>query len=145
MRQKKTFITLLVLITVVIIHGAVSWWVGARAEKLSLQQVEYLNQQLKKLSTQHDPSQRVTLRLKTKERGIWSTQRQLILDWYRGVQHHRYVLDDQLQHGPWPWARLRAGQWAPVVAYSELTLSDEDDGARSEEHTSELQSRGHLV
>jgi len=129
MRQKKTFITLLVLITVVIIHGAVSWWVGARAEKLSLQQVEYLNQQLKKLSTQHDPSQRVTLRLKTKERGIWSTQRQLILDWYRGVQHHRYVLDDQLQHGPWPWARLRAGQWAPVVAYSELTLSDEDDGA----------------
>src|SRR5690625_1038109 len=65
---------------------------------------------------------------------------------YREVYHRvpRQVEERAvLEHG-FPFAQLGSSQQDAILIELE-NLSEEDDLVRSEEHTSELQSRGHLV
>lgn len=128
MKHKKKFYFFVVVLTLFVVHGVVSWWVGERAERISVAQVQYLNEHLQELTADADSDQHIRLELDTLHRGVWRSQRLLTLTWSQGSQIKRYVLEDNLQHGPWPWARLREQEWLPVLAYSDMRLLDQGAG-----------------
>lgn len=128
MKHKKKFYFFIFILALVVVHGVVSWWVGERAERLSLAQIQYFNEHLQELTADEYPDQNIQLELDTVHRGVWSSQRLLTVTWSRGPLVERYVFEDNLQHGPWPWARLRQKEWLPVMAYSEMHLLDQGAG-----------------
>jgi|SRR5690625_1476298 len=130
MQHKKKFYFFIFLLALVVLHGTVSWWVGERAERLSVEQVAHLNQQLLTITAEDYPDQHIQLELDTVRRGIWTSQRILTLSWSQGSKIQRYVFQDDLQHGPWPWARLRQQQWQPLLAYSQMRLLKQGAGQK---------------
>ena len=128
MKHKKKFYFFVVVLALLVVHGVVSWWVGERAERISVAQVQYLNEHLQELTADGYPDQHVQLELDTLHRGVWRSQRLLTLTWSRGPLIKRYVFEDDLQHGPWPWARLREQEWVPVMAYSDMRLLNQGAG-----------------
>lgn len=126
MKHKKKFYFFITILALVVVHGVISWWVGERAERLSVAQVEYFNEHLKTLS--QDTGTTIHLEIDTVHRGIWSSQRLLTLTWSQGAETQRYVFEDDLQHGPWPLARLKNKQWLPVMAYSTMHVLDQGAG-----------------
>src|SRR5690625_7144877 len=105
MKHKKKFYFFIVLLALFVAHGVISWWVGERAERISVAQVQYLNEHLQSLTDDGYPDQHVQLELDTLHRGVWRSQRLLTLTWSRGPLIKRHVFDENLQHGPWPWGR----------------------------------------
>lgn len=128
MRHQKKFFLFIFILALVVVHGTVSWWVGERAERLSLQQVNYLNQQLRLLTGTEPAGKHIQLELETVDRGIWRSRRVLTLSYSHGQEHYLYFFEDQLEHGPWPWSRLKEQQWMPVLAYSQMRLLDRSAG-----------------
>lgn len=128
MKHKKKFYFFIALLALFVAHGVISWWVGERAERISVAQVQYLNEHLQSLTDDGYPDQHVQLELDTLHRGVWRSQRLLTLTWSRGPLIKRYVFEDNLQHGPWPWGRLRQQEWLPVMAYSEMRLLNQGAG-----------------
>src|SRR5690625_2728027 len=128
MKHKKKFYFILLLVAFIVAHGVASWWVGEQAQQISTQQVSYLNKQLERLSTEQGVEQSVQLELDTVKRGVWSSERYLTVTWFDGKRQQRYVLEDNLQHGPWPWALIKKGQWKPVIAFSQMHLLEQGAG-----------------
>ena len=70
MKHKKKFYFFIFILALVVVHGVVSWWVGERAERLSLAQIQYFNEHLQELTADEYPDQNIQLELDTVHRGV---------------------------------------------------------------------------
>src|SRR5690625_6698248 len=104
MKHKKKFYFFVVVLALLVVHGVVSWWVGERAERISVAQVQYLNEHLQELTADGYHDQHVQLELDKMHRGVWRSKRLLTLTWSRGSLIKRNVYAGELQQGSWPWA-----------------------------------------
>lgn len=122
MKHKKKFYFFVFVLALIVGHGTVSWWVGERAERLSIQQVNHLNQQFREFAQNKPAGKSIQLELDTVKRGIWSSQRLLTIIFTHDNEQSLFFFEDELEHGPWPWSRLKEQQWTPVLAYSQMHL-----------------------
>ncbi|MFT0532839.1 YdgA family protein [Castellaniella hirudinis] len=105
---------------VVLAYGAASWYAGRLAQQSIQSWVDRANQEIQ--SRWDDPAAPgPKLALDDYQRGIFTSQVRYVFE-YRDADGaaQRLVVQDALQHGPWPAAAVQAGIWRPLAAYSRL-------------------------
>lgn len=124
--MRKTTGVLTVLVAGVLAWTAASWYTGKRTQALVVEWVAQVNSELTDaLDVQAAGQAGARLEIRNWDRGVFSSSAQYVLhtrDEQGKVQE--YVVDDALSHGPLPWARVRAGDFRPALAYSHASLAE---------------------
>lgn len=112
--------------------GAIgAWYTGGKAEDIMRAKVAEINTKVK-ASYGLDDADGPTLELMQYERGFFSSQAKYRLNLAAVAANLSSVelapeqssleFSDQLEHGPFPWSRLKRLQLLPVMAFSQSTL-----------------------
>ena len=115
---------------IVVCYGVSSWYMGREAQALIERELAQANEQVLKAIGPDTGLQDIQIRIRSYDRGIFTSQAEYELRWQddegRAVN---YAFSDRLQHGPFPLAALRQGNWAPALAFSEAQLQKTDSTA----------------
>lgn len=114
---------LTVLVIVVALYGAASWYMGREAQALIQQELAQANEQVLKAIGPETGLQDVQIRIRSYDRGFFTSQAEYEIQWQDSDGRvANYVFSDSLQHGPFPLAALKQGHWSPALAISEARL-----------------------
>lgn len=116
-----------VLAGVVVLAGAAyvacAWYVGKQAQVAIADAVSQANERAVSVLGSDLTSNRFRIEIRSYERGVFSSSAQYVVHSVDSDgQPLEYVLQDELQHGPFPLALLRSGELAPVLAYSQADM-----------------------
>jgi len=112
----------------VVLAGAVAWvgsaWMlGRKAQDLIEQGVAQANQTMAEVVGQDPAVQGAQLGIEQYDRGVFSSNIRYALQLQdSNGQSVQLTFTDHLLHGPFPWQRLLGGDWAPVLAFSQVKL-----------------------
>lgn len=110
-----------VVLALVLAYGAASWYTGKQAQTQIEQAVEQANQQLSVAWPAGEA--RPTLQVQDYERGWFSSTIEYAFAFKDDEAHDQVLrLHDDLQHGPFPWRAVSAGELSPMLAYSQVRL-----------------------
>lgn len=119
--KKKLLIPAGIVLTLAVAYCAASWYTGRQAQAQIYDAVKQINQQL---DVSWPAGQaRPTLQIQDYQRGWFSSDVRYVFtfsDDSGDIQNLH--LDDALQHGPFPWGALGAGEFSPLLAYSRIQL-----------------------
>lgn len=120
--KKKLLVPTGVVLALAVAYCAASWYTGRQAQVQIGETVDQINEQL---GASWPPGQaRPVLRIQDYRRG-----------WFNSAVRYEFTfpdetgktqalrLDDALQHGPFPWRALSAGEFLPMLAYSRVRLA----------------------
>ncbi len=122
-----------IVIGVIVVAGVAwvggSWYTGKRVETVVRQGVDEGNAKLQALL----PNAKMKLAVDSVDRHVFSSDIQYSLtiqgvtvEEGKPVKDVSFLLHDHVEHGPFPLARLKSGQVAPVMATSAFELVDND-------------------
>lgn len=119
--KSRLYVSSGVILALVLAYGAASWYTGKLAELRIEQAVEQANQQL--AATWPPGEQRPTLQVQTYQRGVFSSDVEYAFAFKDDAGRDQMLrVHDDLQHGPFPWRAVSAGEWSPLIAYSRARL-----------------------
>lgn len=115
------------LLTAVVVLGAAytaaSWYVGKEAQATIEQLVERANERLAAVTGVNASDSSAKVAISEYKRHVFSSDVVYTLQVKNGQRGDvEYLLSDHLQHGPFPLAALRSGQFAPLMALSSARL-----------------------
>lgn len=121
--MKKTTVVVGVIALAGIAYVGSSWYVGKEAQQAIADGVDQANARVVKMLGPDLTGTRFSIEIRDYQRGVFTSTAQYVI---RTVdsdgQPMEYVLQDNLQHGPFPPAALREGKFAPVLAYSQAQM-----------------------
>ncbi|HUH40181.1 MAG TPA: YdgA family protein [Castellaniella sp.] len=122
MKASRLLALLCTMLILVGAYTAASWYAGREDQTRIEQFVEQINLGLAAQWPVSEPQ--ALLRIEDYQRGWFSSDihYQFVFQGEDGRPQH-IAFQDALNHGPWPWAALREGDWHPAMAYSQLALS----------------------
>jgi uncharacterized protein YdgA (DUF945 family) len=119
--MNKTGIAAGLLLTVGLLAVAGAWYTGGQLEPVLQASVEHGERQLQDAI----PGMRAQLELVDVQRGLLQSQARYQLSLQRpGHEPQQWVIADRIEHGPWPWGRVRQLQLQPVMAVSHFQLEE---------------------
>jgi len=125
MRRPGIAIAAGVALVVAGVYAGASWYAGREAESRIEQFVERVNLGLAAQWPVSEPQP--VLRIDEYRRGWFSSRIRYALAYQDDAGRPRSLhFQDDLAHGPLPWAALREGDWRPAMAYSRLALAPGD-------------------
>lgn len=121
--MKKTTLALGIVVLAGAAYAGSAWYVGKQAQTTIREGVTQTNDRVLKMIGPDLNSSHFNIEIRDYERGVFSSTAQYVV-------HTRdsdgspieYVLQDHLQHGPFPWAALSEGKLAPMLAYSQAQM-----------------------
>lgn len=101
-------------------YAGASWYAGHLARQAIVSWIGQANRNIADQWNAATPPPE--LQISSYEQRIFGSRVRYALIWHdKEGAVHRLGLQDALQHGPWPWAVLRTGDWLPIAAYSRVT------------------------
>lgn len=121
--MKKSTAAVAVVAALVLAYGGASWYVGKQAQTKIGQMVEEANQKLVTALGPNFSGEDLQISTLEYQRGIFSSDVTTALR-LRGSDGEiiELLLQDNLQHGPFPMAALAEGKFKPMLAYSHSKL-----------------------
>lgn len=118
-----------VVVGVIVVAGVAwvggAWYTGKRVEEYVRQGVDEANAKIHAVL----PSVKMDLSVASLDRHLFSSDIRYSLkiegipaDQGQPVRDAEFLLDDHVDHGPFPLGRLKSGQWAPAMATSSFVL-----------------------
>lgn len=100
-------------------YTGASWYAGTLAQRSIEAWVAQANQDLQ--SEWAGPGAAPAVQVLGYARGVFSAQVRYAFHFQdEHGKGQTLTFADALQHGPWPWAAVRAGIWRPLAAYSQM-------------------------
>lgn len=118
--MKKSAAVLLVVAVAGAAYAGSSWYFGKRAQAVIESSVAQLNTSLAGVQGQEMAYKPLQVGVQSYERGWFSSNVVYRLAGPEGVE---LVLEDHLEHGPFPWSNVQQGQLQPVLGVSQAKLS----------------------
>lgn len=104
---------------VVLGYVGASWYAGQIAQQSIVSWVEQTNQDIQ--AQWASPDTPPQLRIDAYQRGLFSSEAKYVFNFTnQDGQAQTVAVQQDLQHGPWPFAALKNGIWRPLAAYSQL-------------------------
>lgn len=121
MRKSTGLISAAALVAVA--YTGFSWYVGQQAEQAIVEGVDQANARFTKMLGPNLSGTHFVIRINDYQRGVFSSTAEYVVSTTDSQGNSRdYIVQDHLQHGPFPLATLRTGNLAPLLAYSQATL-----------------------
>ena len=118
--MKKSAVVLLVVAVAGAAYAGSSWYFGKRAQAVIESSVAQLNSSLAGVQGQEMVYKPLQVGVQSYERGWFSSHIVYRLSGAEGIE---LVLEDHLEHGPFPWSNVQQGQLQPVMGVSQARLS----------------------
>ncbi|MDN5842146.1 MAG: YdgA family protein [Alcaligenaceae bacterium] len=120
--KKKLLVPAGIVLVLAVAYCAGSWYTGKQAQAQVYDAVNQINQQL---DVSWPVGQtRPTLQIQDYQRGWFSSDVRYVFTFSDDSGHIQTLrLEDALQHGPFPWGALGAGDFRPLLAYSRIQLT----------------------
>lgn len=111
------------IVLVGVSYTASAWYVGKQAEVAIADAVAQANDRVASLLGPDLTPSRFNIEIRDYERGVFSSVAHYVI-YTRDADGSplEYVLQDHLQHGPFPLAQLRSGSFTPMLAYSQADM-----------------------
>ena len=122
MKKPVVFVGAIVLVAAA--YTGVSWYVGLQAEATIREGVGQANDRIVKTFGPDMGALGATLEISEYRRGIFSSDVRYTILFDDGEERLELGMDDRMQHGPFPWALVKQGSFAPLLAYSRSQLVD---------------------
>lgn len=126
--MKKTLVAAGVVVALGIVWTGGAWFTGKKLETHLAEMVTQANDQLKRLS----PEAGIELSYENYQRGVFSSQLQLVVKPVAGQENawlkpgQSIILDESVDHGPFPLAQLKSFNLVPAMAAVKTTLVNND-------------------
>src|SRR5690554_2258525 len=118
--MKKTTLVLGVVVLVSAAYVGTSWYVGKQAQTTISHAVAQTNERAVNMLGPDLNSSHFNIEIRDYTRGVFSSSAQYVIHTLDSDDKPlEYVLQDHLQHGPFPLEALRAGKFVPMLAYSQ--------------------------
>lgn len=126
--MKKSAAVIGVLAVAAVGYTGASWYLGLQAQKVVQQTIETANANIASVYAQPLVQAPVRFDIVHYDRGWFSSSVQYRLSGedFEG-RPYALVLNDALEHGPFPWSRVSAGELAPMLAVSRARLDKPAD------------------
>jgi len=118
--MKKIKLGLGVVLGLIALYVGATWIVGVRAQSMLTHAVDQVNERIAQ-ALRGKISGDARLEITEYRRGVFSSSVRYVLH-IPGVDDAPVVLQDTLEHGPWPWTRVRSGDLSPLLLHSETRL-----------------------
>ncbi|OWT57434.1 YdgA family protein [Candidimonas nitroreducens] len=121
--MKKSAVVLGVVVAVGVVYTAGSWYVGKRAQQVVERAVQQANERAAGVLGPGAANGTLKVVVNDYQRHVFSSDVLLSIE-FKGPDGKAadFTLHDHLDHGPFPWSALRAGRYAPLLAYSQSQL-----------------------
>jgi uncharacterized protein YdgA (DUF945 family) len=121
--MKKSAVVLGVVVAVGVVYAAGSWYVGKRAQDVVERAVQQANERASGMLGPGAANGTLKVVINDYRRHVFSSDVLLSIE-FKGPDGKAadFTLRDHLDHGPFPWSALRAGRYAPLLAYSQAQL-----------------------
>lgn len=125
--MKKTLVAIGGLVVIGTACTSIAWYTGKQLPEVLEASLAQTNRQL---AAALSGSGSGKVELLSLDSGVFSSQARyrLTLDGAEG-EHLQLEFKDRLEHGPFPWSRVKRLQLAPVMAASNYVLENTDDSA----------------
>src|SRR5690554_1182725 len=121
--MKKTSLVLSVVALVGAAYVGTSWYVGKQAQALISHTVTQTNERAVKILGPDLNSAHFNIEIRQYARGVFSSSAQYVIHTLDSDGNAlEYILQDDLQHGPFPLAALGSGEFVPMLAYSQADM-----------------------
>ncbi|MBV6271474.1 YdgA family protein [Alcaligenaceae bacterium CGII-47] len=119
--KSRFYIAFGVILALVLAYAGASWYAGKQAQDQIELALEQANLQLG--AAWPVGQERPTLRVQAYQRGWFSSSIEYAFAYKDDAGHDQELrLHDDLQHGPFPWRGVRAGEFSPMLADSQVRL-----------------------
>lgn len=122
--MKKSVVLVGVIVAVAAAYTGMSWYVGMRSEETVRMAIERANDRIVKTMGPETGTLRARIEISEYRRGVFSSQARYTIVVNDSDDRYEFGMDDHMQHGPFPWALVRQGSFAPLLAYSRSQLVD---------------------
>lgn len=100
-----------------------SWYVGKEAQTAIVRTVDQANERFVKMLGPDLSSAHLNVTIRDYQRGVFSSTANYVIHTVDSEgEPLEYVMQDHLQHGPFPLAALRDGKFKPMLAYSQAAM-----------------------
>lgn len=121
--MKKTRVVLAVIVAAGVVWTGSAWYVGKEARRVISDGVAQANERVVTMLGPDLNSSHFRIEIRDYEQGIFSSSvRYAVHTVDSDGKPMEYLLQDQLQHGPFPLGAIRAGDFAPMLAYSRAEM-----------------------
>ena len=127
--MKKTKVAVGVIVALGVIWTGVSWFTGKQLESHMDEMLQNANAQL----NAYAPNSRLTLSYQDYQRGVFSSKTKLVVQASSQTNDNpllkpgqSIVLNETIDHGPFPFAQLKRGNLIPSMASVHTTLENTD-------------------
>lgn len=121
--MKKTTVVFGAVVLLGAAYVASTWYVGKEAQSMIADAVEKTNERAVKMLGPDLSSARFNIEIRDYQRGLFSSTAQYVIHFVDSDGAPlEYVLQDRLEHGPFPLAAVRDGKLAPMLAYSQAEM-----------------------
>ena len=126
--MKKSLVAAGVIVALGVVWTGGAWYTGKKLETHLAEMVSQANAQIKLTA----PEANVELAYQNYQRGVFSSQLQLVLKPVAGKENpwlkagQSVVLDESVDHGPFPFAQLKTFNLLPSMASVKTTLVNND-------------------
>ncbi|MDI9229029.1 DUF945 family protein, partial [Serratia bockelmannii] len=127
--MKKTKVAVGVIVAIGVIWTGASWFTGKQLESHMDQMLQNANTQL----NAYAPNSRLTLSYQDYQRGIFSSKTKLVIQASSQTEDNpllkpgqSIVLNETIDHGPFPFAQLKRGSLIPSMASVHTELENTD-------------------
>lgn len=111
------------VVLVGVAYTASAWYVGKQAQVAIADAVEQANDRAVRMLGPDLTPARFNIEIRSYERGVYSSTAHYVIHTSDADGSPlEYVLQDRLQHGPFPLAQLRSGSFSPMLGYSQADM-----------------------
>lgn len=121
--MKKVTTTLGIVAVVAVAYVGGSWYVGKKAQTAIAHTVAQTNARFVKMLGPDLSSTRLNVEIREYQRGVFSSKVRYVIHTLDSAgKPMEYQMLDDLQHGPFPLAALREGDFKPMLAFSQAEM-----------------------
>lgn len=121
--MRKTKVVLGGVALIIVAYSGSAWYVGKEAQKAIVQGVDQANERVVKMLGPDLGSTHFNVQIRDYQRGVFSSTAQYVIQTTSSYgEPMEYVLQDNLQHGPFPLSALRVGKLSPMLAHSQVDM-----------------------
>lgn len=112
-----------IVAVIAVAYTAGSWYVGKEAQTAIVRTVDQANERFVKMLGPDLSSAHLKVEIRDYHRGVFSSTAHYVIHTVDSEgKPLEYVLQDDLQHGPFPLAALSDGKFKPMLAYSQAAM-----------------------
>lgn len=121
--MRKTTVLASALVLAGMAYTGTSWYVGKQAQAAIGDAIVQANERVASLLGPDPGSARFRIEIRSYQRGLFTSSAQYVIHTLDSDgKPLEYVLQDELQHGPFPADLLHSGSFAPMLAYSQADM-----------------------